>query len=231
MSLPTTETWECRLRAAELSGGISSDAIYSMISRVVMAKELRGKILDFGAGVGNLTRRLVAMKRFNQVSATDIMVSPADLRGTVEWIVHDLNTTFPGHESAFDVVVASEVIEHLENPRFVMREIYRILRPGGTVLVSTPNNESWRSLLALTVRGHHVAFGDSSYPAHIVALLRRDLSRIFHEAKLGQPEFYYSDDGGIPGKPSVTWQKVSFQLLKGRRFSDNILAVANKPPS
>ncbi len=231
MSLPTSETWECRMKAAELSGGISSDAIYSMISRIVVAKELSGKILDFGAGVGDLTRRLVAMKRFDQVTATDIMASPADLRGTVEWIVHDSNTPFPGRDSAFDVVVASEVIEHLENPRFVMREIYRILRPAGTVLVSTPNNESWRSLLALMVRGHYVAFSDSCYPAHIVALLRRDLSRIFREVKLGEPEFYYTDDGGMPGMPSVTWQQVSFHLLKGRRFSDNILAVANKPSS
>lgn len=141
-----------------------------------------------------------------------------------------MNTIFPDHDSAFEVVVVSEVIEYLENPRFVMREIYRIRRPGGTVLVSTLNNESWRSLLALMVRGHYVAFGDSSYPAHIVALLRQDLSRIFHEVKLGEPEFYYADDGGILGKPPVTWQKVIFHL-KGRRFSGNTLAVANKPPS
>ena len=229
MSPPACEIWESRLRAAKLSGGVSSEAIHSMICRVVEAKELRGKVLDFGAGVGDLTRRLLAMKRFDHVAAADIVTSPADLEGAVEWTVHDLNVTFPGHDSAFDVVVASEVIEHLENPRFVMREIYRILRPGGTVLVSTPNNESWRSLLSLMVRGHYVAFCESSYPAHIVALLRQDLSRIFSEAKLALPEFYYTGEGGIPCKPSITWQRISFNFLKGRRFSDNILAVANKP--
>jgi len=54
MSPAACEIWNSRLRAAELSRGISSDAIHSMICGVVEAKELKGKVLDFGAGVGDL---------------------------------------------------------------------------------------------------------------------------------------------------------------------------------
>lgn len=229
MTPTSTAILEHRAKAAELSGGTSGNAIYSLIERVIAARGLTGRILDYGAGVGQLTRRLLALGRFDSVSAADIMGVPGDLRGKVEWIEQDLNAALPGHDGLFDVVVAAEVIEHLENPRFMLREIFRILRPGGTAIVTTPNNESWRSLISLLARGHYMAFGDSGYPAHITALLRKDLTRIYREACFPDPDFHFTDYGGIPGSPLVTWQQISFGLLKGLRFSDNILAIATKP--
>ena len=216
-----------RAHAAEMSRGISSNVIYSAIERVIAAKGLKGSVLDYGAGVGDLTRRLVALNRFDSVSAADIMPRPAGFEN-VRWIEQDLNEPMRGYAGAFDAVIAAEVIEHLENPRFTLREIAALLKPGGTAIVSTPNNESWRSFVALAFRGHYAAFGWRSYPAHITALLRKDFERIFLECKLAPPEFYFTDDGGIPGKPNIAWQKISFGLLKGLRFSDNVIAVATK---
>src|SRR3984885_12345481 len=229
MSQTSAAIREHRAKAAELSGGTSSNAVYDLIERVLAKKQLVGKILDYGAGVGQLTRRLVDLQRFDSVSAADIMRVPSDLRGKVEWIEQDLNAPLADHADAFDVVVAAEVIEHLENPRFMIREIFRILRPGGTAIVTTPNSETWRSLIALLVRGHFVYFGDSDYPAHITALLRKDFIRIFQEASFVAPEFHFSNSGGIPGKPLTSWQQVSFGALRGLRYSDNILALARKP--
>lgn len=218
-----------RAYAAELSGGISSDAIYSAIVRLITRNSLSGRILDYGSGVGLLTRRLLALRRFDQVAAADIMPSPEDLVGLVEWTKQDLNGPVVYQDGGFDVVVAAEVIEHLENPRFTMREIFRLLRPGGTVIISTPNNESLRSIMALMVRGHFVAFSETCYPAHITALVRKDFNRTLKEAGFSEPEFYFTNEGGLPGWPSITWQWASFGLLKGLRFSDNILALARKP--
>ena len=228
MSTTSQEMETYRQKAAELSLGTSSNVIYGKIEKLIADRNLRGKVLDYGAGMGELTRRLLALRRFESVSGADIMRAPDDL-GAVEWIAQDLNEPMRGYDGAFDVVIAAEVIEHLENPRFTMREIFRLLRPGGTALVTTPNNESWRSIGAVVLRGHHVAFGDSSYPAHITALLRKDLTRIFQEAKFPAPTFHYTDHGGIPGSPAVTWQAISFGLLRGLRFSDNILAESLKP--
>ena len=216
-----------RAKAAELSKGTSLSAVYDAVERVITNRELKGSVLDYGAGTGALTRRLIALGRFDSVSAADIMRKPRDLE-SVPWIEQDLNEPIQGYGGAFDVVIAAEVIEHLENPRFTMREICRMLRPGGTAIVTTPNNESWRSLVALLMRGHYAGFGELSYPAHITALLRKDLTRIFAESKLSSPEFYFTDNGGIPGKPSVTWQKISLGFLRGIRFSDNVLAAATK---
>jgi len=84
-------------------------------------------------------------------------------------------------------------------------------------------------LLALLIRGHFVAFTESCYPAHITALLREDLKRIFVEAGLIAPAFRFTDVGGLPGKPSVSWQQMSAGLLKGLRFSDSVIDIAQKP--
>ena len=69
--------------------------------------------------------------------------------------------------------------------------------------------------MALFVRGHFVAFGATSYPAHITALLRRDVQRILVEAGFIDIHVSYTNHGGIPGRPSITWQKLTADLLRG----------------
>lgn len=57
---------------------------------------------------------------------------------------------FPFADGAFDVVLFCEVIEHLfENPVFTLSEIHRVLRPGGTLIVSTPNAARSGNLMRL----------------------------------------------------------------------------------
>lgn len=220
---------EQRISAARLTGGHSCETIYSEIERVIKAKRFEGSVLDYGSGVGHLTRRLVNSGLFRRVAAVDIMPAPPNLAEQVDWKQQDLNSHIPDWEEAFDLIVAAEIIEHLENPRHTVREMFRLLRRGGTIIVTTPNNESWRSFGALLARGHYVAFSDSCYPAHITPLLRKDFVRILCEAGFAAPEFHFTNDGGLPGYPRLTWQKISFGLLRGLRFSDNILALARKP--
>jgi 2-polyprenyl-3-methyl-5-hydroxy-6-metoxy-1,4-benzoquinol methylase len=123
---------------------------------------------------------------------------PCDQADTVRWIQADLNAPLPCRDGSFDAIVSTEVIEHLENPRAVFREFARLLRPGGELLLTTPNQESIRSLASLIVRGHHVAFLEESYPAHLTALLRRDLMRLCSEAGFDAPRFRYTDAGAVP---------------------------------
>jgi len=218
---------DARRRAAEASGGTSNEAIYAAIFRALEEFRAEGPILDFGAGTGTLTRKLLAAARFESVTAADLMDRPTDL--SAAWIRADLNHPLPMPDSSFQTIVAAEVIEHLENPRAMARELFRLLTPGGLAVISTPNNESWRSLISLAVRGHYIAFLDGSYPAHITALVRQDLGRILTEAGFEVPAFRFTDCGGIPGKPTISWQKISAGGLRGLRFSDNLLAITRKP--
>ena len=222
---------EQRLHAAEASGGISSEVIYDRILSVIEEYDLRGRALDYGAGIGNFTRKLWASGRFEQIEGADILPRPQNLPDAIAWHGVDLNNADAIPAASFDVLIAAEVMEHLENPRKVAREWFQMLKPGATLILSTPNNESIRSLMALIVRGHYVAFLDSCYPAHITALLRKDLVRILSEAGFSDVRFHFTNYGGLPKLPAVSWQRISFGLLKGCRFSDNVIATAKVPVS
>jgi 2-polyprenyl-3-methyl-5-hydroxy-6-metoxy-1,4-benzoquinol methylase len=217
---------EHRLRAAEASAGMSDEPIYAAFERILDRRGARGDLLDYGAGVGALAERLHSSGRFASVTGADLLPRPGDLDPAIAWLHGDLNQGLSCAAESFDTVVAAEVIEHLENPRAVAREWARILRPGGLLVVSTPNNESWRSLAALLVRGNFVAFGDTCYPAHITALVRKDLERILEEAGFSGFEVGFSDHGSLPGWPHRSWQGLSAGWLGGLRFSDNVLASA-----
>jgi 2-polyprenyl-3-methyl-5-hydroxy-6-metoxy-1,4-benzoquinol methylase len=218
-----------RRNAAEASGGESSAVIYRRFEKILLDLELKGNLLDFGAGKGTLAERISRLGWFDSITAADLMVPLQRLSTQVKWITADLNEPLDLPECLFDVIVAAEVIEHLENPRALAREWFRLLRPQGKVILSTPNNESWRSILSLLFRGHYALFQSNSYPAHITPLLRCDIARCLTEAGFENPVFVFTDYGTLPKFPKLRWQDMSYGLLKGLRYSDNLLAMASKP--
>jgi 2-polyprenyl-3-methyl-5-hydroxy-6-metoxy-1,4-benzoquinol methylase len=219
---------ERRVHAALASKGTSGEAIYDAALATARVMNLTGRVLEFGAGTGTLIGRLSAEGSGVALTGADLLPRPGGLSPAIDWIQADLNAPLPCPEASFDAIISTEVIEHLENPRAVFREFSRLLRPGGRLLLTTPNQESLRSLASLIVRGHHVAFLDESYPAHLTALLRRDLERLCQEAGFDRPRFSYTDVGAVPRVTSVTWQSLSFGFLRGRWFSDNLVLVTTR---
>lgn len=214
-----------RLRAAELSKGVSGYPVRDMALRLVEPYRTSGSLLDYGAGVGDLLKEIHGLGWFDHLAGADIMPRPASLPEEIGWWQNDLNDPLVDSDR-FDVVLSTEVVEHLENPRAMMREIAGFLKPGGVVVMTTPNQESIRSLCSLVFGGHYAAFRGASYPAHITALLQLDLERIAIEAGFNQIEFHHTGHGRLPKVCSVTWQQVSFGWLSGRRFSDNVAMTA-----
>jgi len=110
------------------------------IHRVETLRFQPGRLLDVGCGTGDFLR--VARTRGWDVSGTEI--SPYAVRAAradgflvVEGEVWE--TRLPSE--AFDVVTCWHVIEHASDPRRVIGEIHRVLRPGGWLVLATPNLE------------------------------------------------------------------------------------------
>lgn len=219
------ELKEQRKLASEQSMGQSSSIIHDKVVDIVSSMNLsEGELLDFGAGRGDLLKKFVQKVQL-ELHGVDLMKT--EVAG-VTWHEQDLNEPVSASLGAYNVVTAVEVIEHLENPRQTVRDIYGLLKPGGRVVLTTPNNESWRSILSYVMRGHFVAFTDSSYPAHITALNLTDLLRVFKEAGFINIKAHYTDSGQVPKMAGMTWQTLSFGWLKHKRFSDNVIITAEK---
>lgn len=205
--------------------GLSAKEIYDVCTKIVKIYDLKSNILDFGSGQGKLLKYLTLLDKTNLTGA-DLMPRPTDLDSKIEWIQADLNNELPVPDESFNSILAIEVIEHLENPRSTAREWKRILKKKGVIVLSTPNNNSIRAIIALILKGHFVSFLNKDYPAHITALTRLDINRVLTETGFKNIKFYYSNKGLIPGLRGLTWQNISFGLLKGEKFSDNVFAVA-----
>lgn len=58
-------------------------------------------------------------------------------------VIHQVDIVrLPLSDASYDVVIANHVLEHIDDDRQAIREIYRVLRPGGTALLTTPINPS-----------------------------------------------------------------------------------------
>ncbi len=196
----TMDLMSQRQQAAERSGGTSNDVVKNFVIALLDQQRIEGSILDFGAGKGELLKRLFEDKRFHPLAGVDWFERPEQLPESIAWLRQDLNENI-SFSQAFDTVVCSEVIEHLENPRHVFRSLAGLLRPGGTLILTMPNQESIRSYVGLLLRGHFTQFLGNCYPAHITALLRLDLTRLCTETGFSKPEFFYTNHGGVSQIP------------------------------
>jgi 2-polyprenyl-3-methyl-5-hydroxy-6-metoxy-1,4-benzoquinol methylase len=210
---------------ARRSMGRSDHAIYAAVARALDVRGAKGELLvDVGCGNGHLWPYVRG--RFARCAGVDL-VRYEELPGEVEFVRAELNGEgLPLEAGSADAVVSAETIEHLENPRAFMRELVRVARPGGWVVVTTPNQLSLLSLLTLVVKRRHAAFQDVHYPAHLTALLEVDLRRIAAECGLRETAIEYTRQGRVVLTP---WHYPRpLARLAPRLCSDNLLLVGRK---
>ncbi len=98
-----------------------------------------GRVLDVGCGLGFLLSGIDSRWEKHGVEISQFAARHAGQHGTVRCgTLHDAHYA----DGYFDVVVAYHVIEHVADPVGLVREMYRVLRPGGTLMVGTPDFDS-----------------------------------------------------------------------------------------
>jgi len=130
---------------AELRYGIESDHRYPPgdSARFDIALELigrRGRVLDVGAFDGQFSTRIRGIG--NDVVALDVSERALELarRKGLPTVCCDLTKLpWPFEEASFDCVFAGEIIEHLVDTDAFLRECHRVLRSGGSLVLTTPN--------------------------------------------------------------------------------------------
>jgi SAM-dependent methyltransferase len=114
------------------------EARYDEWLRAAERRVGRGRLLEVGAGTGALVR--VAVRRGWEVVATEVsQTGLARLRETTAQVIEGEVERASFGDASFDLVVSLEVLEHLEEPAAHLREVYRVTRSDGLLLLSTPN--------------------------------------------------------------------------------------------
>jgi 2-polyprenyl-3-methyl-5-hydroxy-6-metoxy-1,4-benzoquinol methylase len=134
-----------------------------------------GRLLDIGCGDGSTLAAL--QDRGWDVQGVDFDAEAVAVARGRGLRVDVGDVTAPGHPSgSFDVVTLSHSLEHLPDPRAALREARRVLRPGGRIVIVTPNAASWLS------RRYGADWQGLEPPRHLQVFTRQALSRLVADA-------------------------------------------------
>ncbi len=150
----------------ERAGSGLHEHIEDVVLREFPDRDLR--IVDVGCGTGAFLQRLVR-RRYMDLQGIDI--SPPVLPGPVRFHAVDLDGgRVPIADAACDLAILIEFIEHVENPGQLLAELRRIVKPGGCLLLTTPNLQSLEARLRWLLAGRLKQFDEIGDPTHITPI-------------------------------------------------------------
>jgi SAM-dependent methyltransferase len=97
------------------------------------------KLLDVGCGTGWLAEHF---SDYTGIDGSPDAVAAAQAKGRAI-IQGDVDQPLPFEDASFDGVVLKDLLEHVADPVAVVREVHRVLRPGGKVFASSPDAQRW----------------------------------------------------------------------------------------
>jgi SAM-dependent methyltransferase len=127
-------------------------------------------LLDLGCGTGWLAEHF---EHYTGVDGSRDAVARAAAKGRN--VLHgDLDEPLPFAERSFDAVVMKDVLEHVADPVALVREVQRVLRPGGVVFASSPDAQRWvwddyTHKRPFTRKSYRLLFADQGFDVERVA--------------------------------------------------------------
>jgi 2-polyprenyl-3-methyl-5-hydroxy-6-metoxy-1,4-benzoquinol methylase len=171
----------------------SEGTSHSVIAGMFTAEPV-GRVLDLGCSGGRLLEQM--RRQGNHVTGVDSIEIDGVRDRVDEFLLGDLDEGIPAAAgNGYDVVIAADVIEHLRDPGRLLRQMTEVLKPGGEIVISTPNFGHWYA------RGR-VVTGTFDYDrrgildqTHLRFFSRASLRRLFKANGLDIIELTYT---GLP---------------------------------
>ncbi len=103
----------------------------------LLSKRPDFRLLDIGCGAGNMIHHL---SRYGQVKGLEIDERPVNIARQRGYDVDQFDVTqaMPFDENSFDAITALDVIEHNEDDMAILTDSYRVLKPGGQIIITVP---------------------------------------------------------------------------------------------
>jgi SAM-dependent methyltransferase len=243
-------TLEERISEAHYRANTEYERSSKRFTRSMVPSDMPLRILDVGCGTGINAAQLT--RNGHEVFGID--VSPVAIekfraKGLQGSVVNIEAGPLPLPADSFDMVYASEVIEHCVDTMGFLRNICRVLKPGGTLLLSTPNSAFW-AYRVMALLG--LAASEYQHPGHVRFFSKRSLSTSIGKAgfvitavsarhmylilgrRIGDPLAQLLQIVGFQKEPRFAtgdhfWQLSAFAQRASGFWADTLIVAARKP--
>lgn len=185
------------------------------------AQAVRGKsVLDAGCGVGYgcvMLERAGAAQVVGVDLSNEAVAEARSRSAAVEFLQADIRA-LPFDDQAFDVVTCFEAIEHVTSPDAALDEFSRVLRPGGLLMLSSPNRDVYTP-----GNPHHVF---EYKPAELEAALARRFTNVGLFRQHPWLTTLITDDEGFATADIASELQVDLRKTVGARGGEELYTVA-----
>jgi SAM-dependent methyltransferase len=214
--------------ASERANAGLHDHVADELIRMAPGRETR--ILDLGCGTGAFLRRL-ATSGYRHLTGIDIK-TPLVADAPIRYVECDLDRPWPIESGSVDLMVGIEVIEHVENTGTLLQEASRVLRPGGCLLLTTPNVHSVEARLRFLLLGQLKQFDALGDPTHVSPIFLFPARRLVERHALTiERTWGHPVDGSSPtSRPALRALARALRLMgvRGEPDGDQLCTVLRR---
>lgn len=198
-------------------------------------KSKRLKILDIGCGDGKIGSQFI--KKGHEVFGLDISTSACNQAKEfgIKALIHDVETTFPFEDDYFDMVIATDILEHVFDPLYIVNEARRVLKNEGKFIAAIPNHFDLRNRMNILQGGGIVHWDNKKLASandygHIRFLRYKDISQMINKADMHihKNQFNFMGGGLIPTKIIPKFVRLFLLKKLPNLFTGKFIFLAKK---